>query len=137
MITAIDTNILIDILEPDIKFAQLSKQALEQCFTEGEVVACEIVWAEVLTTYQEKATITLQLLKAMGIAYSPLSQRSALGAARSWYQYRQQGGTRSRIAADFLIGAHAFIQCDRLLSRDNGFFRSYFNALTVVNPTEI
>jgi predicted nucleic acid-binding protein len=41
LITAIDTNILIDILEPDPVFGQASKQALRRCLQEGSVIASE------------------------------------------------------------------------------------------------
>ena len=54
MITAIDTNILIDILEPDPVFGEASKQALRRCLQEGSVIACEVVWAEVVTAYSKK-----------------------------------------------------------------------------------
>ena len=47
MITAVDTNILIDILEPDPVHGLRSKEALKKCLREGAVIACDVVWAEV------------------------------------------------------------------------------------------
>lgn len=45
------------------------------------------------------------------------------------------GGSRRRIVADFLIGAHGASVADRLLSRDRGFYRKHFETLTVVDPS--
>lgn len=44
-------------------------------------------------------------------------------------------GPRSRVVADFLVGAHASVQADRLLTRDRGFHRAYFGELTILDPT--
>ena len=49
-------------------------------------------------------------------------------------RYRQRGGNRSRTVADFLIGAHAMMQCDALITRDDGFYRDYFKGLKVIVP---
>jgi len=43
---------------------------------------------------------------------------------------------RDRIVADFLIGAHAKLQAEALLSRDRGFFHSHFKGLRLIDPTE-
>ncbi len=134
MITAIDTNILIDILEPDPVFGQASGEALKRALLEGAVVACDVVWAEVATAYGDKQDDLLRALDHLNIVFSPLNKDASLEAAIRWHKYRQRGGGRSRIAADFLIGGHALSQCDRLLSRDGGFFRDYFQELDLLVP---
>lgn len=44
-------------------------------------------------------------------------------------RYRRAGGPRTQIVADFLIGAHAVAAVDRFLTRDRGFYASYFAEL--------
>ncbi len=136
MITAVDTSILIDILEPDPVHGSTSREALRTSLREGTVVACPIVWAEVATAYGPASQGAVEAMNELNIGYVTISQDAALTAAQHWFVYRQQGGRRQRIVADFLIGAHAVVQCDRLLSRDRGFYRSYFASLTLINPAE-
>ena len=71
----------------------------------------------------------------LGVDFSAITLEAALEASTAWKAYRKQGGKRTRVAADFLIGAHAQFQADQLLTRDQGFYRSYFKRLTVLDPT--
>ncbi|MFO7462301.1 MAG: type II toxin-antitoxin system VapC family toxin [Desulfatiglandales bacterium] len=134
MITAVDTNILIDILEPDPAFGPLSKAALKRCLLEGSVVACEVVWAEVAVAYGHAVEAAVEAMGRMGIQYTEMAVEATIEAARCWYDYLKKGGDRRRIAADFLIGGHGFKQADRLLTRDKGFYRSCFKKLNVETP---
>ena len=70
----------------------------------------------------------------MGLTYKDFSQESCVVAAKYWRQYREKGGKRQRILADFLIGSHAQTFADVLLTRDSGFFRKYFQDIEVVIP---
>mgnify|MGYP003694426679 CR=1 FL=1 len=49
---------------------------------------------------------------------------------------KAEGGDHARRATvpDFLIGAHALLQCSGLITRDAGFFRDYFKGLKVIVP---
>jgi predicted nucleic acid-binding protein len=134
MITAVDTNVLVDILEPDPVHGSRSKEALKRCLREGVVVACGVVWAEVATAYGHNPNDLIEALRVMRIGFSAMSKEAALAAAESWHTYRSRVGGRDRIAADFLIGGHASVQCERLLTRDRGFYRKYFSGLAVVWP---
>jgi len=44
-------------------------------------------------------------------------------------------GRRDRLIADFLVGAHALSRAERLLTRDRGFYRRYFENLSVLDPS--
>jgi len=136
VITAIDTNILIDILEPDPVFGPASRDLLKQCRKEGAIAACEVVWAEVASSNQLSIERVVAALDQIGLEYSPIQRESAIEAARNWRKFRGAMLGRDRIAPDFLIGAHASLQCDRLLTRDRGFYRDYFTRLTVLDPSK-
>jgi hypothetical protein len=96
-------------------------------------VACEIVWAELASVFASGEQVT-EALTALQIDFSALDQASAVAAGDAWRAYRRRGGGRTRLVADFLIGAHAMGQTDRLLTRDRGFYRTYFEALEVLDP---
>ena len=134
MTTAVDSSVLLDIFGSDAKFGPRSKEAARQCLWEGRLAACEVVWAEVASFFPSPAAAE-DALKTMGVEYDPISQRAALAAAGAWKAYRARGGKRERLVADFLIGAHASAQADRLLTRDRGFYRAYFSRLQVLDPS--
>ncbi|HEY5045616.1 MAG TPA: type II toxin-antitoxin system VapC family toxin [Solirubrobacteraceae bacterium] len=135
MITAVDTNVLLDVFGGDAEFGRRSADALRRCIAEGSLLACDVVWAETGAWFPD-AEAAENALSRLRVDYSPLAAATALAAGRAWQAYRQAGGTRERVIADFLIGTHAAAQADRLLTRDRGFYRSCFAGLPILDPSD-
>ncbi len=133
MITASDSSVLFDIFGAHPRFGAASAQAMKRVVAEGQVVACPIVWSEISTSFTDRNSMTAAL-SAIPVVFSEIDPTSAFTAGVMWKTYRQKGGSRIRMLADFLIGAHALGRCDRLLTRDAGFFRTYFKDLKIIAP---
>jgi len=134
VITAVDTSVLLDVFTDDPSFRERSLAALRQSLAEGQLVACEIVWAEVAAAFADLSAAQ-RALDAIPVTFSGLDMESAARAGAAWRAYRRRGGTRERIISDFLIGAHALGRADRLLTRDRGFHRLAFKELEIMDPT--
>jgi predicted nucleic acid-binding protein len=135
VITAVDTNVLLDVFGADESYGEMSAATVRSCSGEGSLIVCDVVWAELASVFpgQDEAAAALGLLH---VDFSALEREAASHAGDIWREYRRRGGARTRLVADFLVGAHAARQADRLLTRDRGFYRSYFGDLEIVDPTE-
>ena len=131
MISAIDTNILLDVFLPDEEFASGSSKMLKMAFDEGALVICDIVYAELVPQFKGRAELD-RTLKTLNVSISSVDTDIAFMAGEKWSLYRKSGGKRERIITDFLIGAHAMKKADRFLTRDRGFYQSYFPELKMI-----
>ncbi len=131
MKTAVDSSILLDVLSADPRYASASERALRDAARSGALLACPIVWAEVQSHFPRPEEMGAAMAAA-GIVFDPFDEACAALAGKLWADYRRAGGSRQRLIADFLIGAHALTRAGaRLLSRDRGFYRRYFPKLAV------
>jgi predicted nucleic acid-binding protein len=131
---AIDSSVVIDLLSNDPATAEGAEVSLRQSLAIGPVVVCDVVLAEVTTALRDGAE-ALGVLEDMGISYLAVEARSTVRAGEMQRRYRQRGGHRDRTVPDFIVGAHALLQCSALITRDAGFFRDYFKGLKVIVPT--
>ena len=136
---AIDSPILIDLLGDDAG-ADAAESCLRHALAAGPVVLCEIVISEITAGLGHGAEI-MDVVSEMGLRYLPLEQRAAVRAGEMQRRYgerlraRGDKDTRPRTVPDFIVGAHALLQCSALITRDASFFRDYFKGLRIIEPT--
>ena len=132
MITAVDTNIFLDVFLPDERFAADSAKLLKLAYDEGALIICDIVYAELVPQFEDRQRLN-NTLAAINVSLSSVDADVAFLAGEKWGLYRKSRGKRQRIITDFLIGAHATIKAERFLTRDRGFYKSYFPELEILS----
>jgi len=154
MISAIDTDILLDILIPDKRYAESSKSLVEKFKEKGKLHICEIVYSELASQFSFSEELEL-FLQDTGINLQHSNRKSLSIAGERWKKYaaeRSQSlqcavcgkelsvecpqcssiiSCRQHIISDFIIGANALTHADLLLSRDRGYYKTYFKELVV------
>ena len=128
MITSVDANVLFDLFRTDSPHHSQSRGWLRRAYDRGAIVVCDLVYAELVPAFANRSSLD-GALREIGAALSPIDSSIAYEAGLRWKRYRAAGGPRERIITDFLIGAHAMAAADVFLTRDRGFFSTYFPEL--------
>ena len=129
----VDSNVLLDVLGGDPRWATWSSTALAALANESVLVINPLIYAEVSIRFESieavDEVVPTTLYRREDIPYS-----AAYLAGKAYIQYRRRGGKRRSLLPDFLIGAHAAIAGYRVLTRDARRYRTYFPALELISP---
>ncbi len=131
MVTAVDTNILLDIIAGTKEEAERARKALVAATGKGLLILSPVCYAELAGNFPSAAACTT-FLEAFDLTWTDLDEATAFLAGQYYKQYRDRGGTRNRILSDFLIAAHAQINADRILTCDKRFFGTQFLGLIAI-----
>ena len=154
MTTAVDSNILLDILLPNSPLGDESELLLIRAMRQGAIVISEAVYSEVAPRFDEPADLD-EFLDFTGVRLDRSSREALHRAGQAFRAYSRQRprlptcsacGTaqevrcqscgaelqsRQHTLADFLIGGHAVVHADRLLTRDRRTYARYFPELAL------
>ena len=132
MITAIDTSVLLDILLPDPTFGPASRERVRTASRQGALLICEVVYAELAGFFPTHEALEA-FLQDTGIQLKPSEPQTLWEGGLLWRRFcvdrPRHAALARRILADFLIGAHAMRQAERLLTRDQDFYHTVFRGL--------
>lgn len=155
MVSAVDTNIFLDILIPNQPHVQSSLKKLESASAKGKIIVCEIVYTELASQFGSIGELnTFFRDTSIDVVWS--NKESLFQASRLWQDYLSRHSRKGfcpdcgkrieaacpmcgselssarRILNDFIIGAHAQTFADAFLTRDRGFYRKYFSDMNIV-----
>jgi predicted nucleic acid-binding protein len=119
-----------------------------------ELAICGIVYGELYPIFEQSNLDIDLFMSELGIEFEESGKEVYSCAGRKWNEYRRRrrfvcpacGKSiemkcaqcssvirfRQHILADFVIGAFSELHCDGLLTRDFGYYRTYFPELKML-----
>jgi predicted nucleic acid-binding protein len=137
MRTAIDTNILSAIWNPEPNAKQLV-ESLSEARAQGSLVICGAVYAETMANPGADEQFVRRFLDhtSIDVDYAFNEQIWRLAGLRyAQYVERRRNspkGLVKRLLADYIIGAHATLAADQLMTRDRRRYERDFPELKLV-----
>jgi predicted nucleic acid-binding protein len=137
MTTAIDTNVIVALWDPDTALSAAAQSALDSALRGGNLILAAPVFSELMAAPGRDERFLDLFLRDTGIAVDwDLDETTWRSAGRAYQAYsierrKQRDHGPRRILADFLIGAHALRRGFRLLTLDDKIYRKAFPGLAI------
>ena len=131
MTTFVDTNVVIDALDPAAPRHEWAKESLAGA--DQPIVVCDIVYSEFSVSLDSVAR-TNEAITRLSLERYSFTDQSLFAAGKAFAEYKRRGGTKTNVLSDFLIGALAHSENVVLLTANARDFRSYFPGLALVSP---
>jgi predicted nucleic acid-binding protein len=131
--TLVDSNVILDLVTADARWAGWSEQAMRASALRGRLLINDVIYAELAPAYARIESLDAALAE-LRLVHAPMPRAALFLASRAFAAYRRRGGTRTGVLPDFFVGAHAAVGGLSLLSRDAGRYRGSFPSIALVTP---
>ncbi len=129
----VDTNVLLDVLEDDARWADWSQQQLESASLADHLAINAVIYAELSMAFSRIEELE-QVVARAALAVEPIPREALFLAGKAFLRYRRQQGAKRGVLPDSSIGAPAAVSHCPLLTRDVGRYRSYFPSVRLISP---
>ena len=131
-VIAVDTSVLLAIFKGE-PTGERWLECLQTAAEAASLLVSSVVLAEIRSFFPSDGACRTAL-SDLDLRHSALSEEAANLAGRIPRNYRKEGGPRTTILPDFLVGAHAATQADLLATDDRGYLRDYFPKIRILSP---
>jgi predicted nucleic acid-binding protein len=135
--TALDTNILSALWSRQPLGPRVAERLVE-LYSNGGLVVCGPVYVELCAgpslTQDRVRSLLAEINVSIDFALDQSVWQLAAQGFAAYAQRRRQsgGGTPKRLPVDFLVGAHASLRADRLMTLDTNLYQLDFPALRIL-----
>ena len=129
----VDTNVLLDVLQDDPKWAEWSQQQLETVSLSDSLAINAVIYSELSMAFERIEELEAVMAEA-SLTLEPIPREALFLAGKAFLAYRRRQGTKQGVLPDFYIGAQAAVNGWPILTRDVGRYRSYFPTVRLVAP---
>jgi predicted nucleic acid-binding protein len=129
----VDTNILIDVVNDDPRWADWSIHQLRVQSKIHVLSINPIIYSELSSAFSKIEDLD-DVLQTMGLKFVQIPKPALFLAAKAFLMYRKKGGNKHNVLGDFFVGAHAAVSRLPVLTRDTQRYQTYFPSVELVSP---
>jgi predicted nucleic acid-binding protein len=129
----VDTNILLDVLQNDSRWASWSQAQLDTASVSNKLAINAIIYSELSIAFVRIEELEA-VIAEVSLSVETIPREALFLAGKVFLEYRRGHGTRHSVLPDFYIGAHAAINQWPILTRDVVRYRTYFPTVVLIAP---
>jgi predicted nucleic acid-binding protein len=114
----VDTNVLLDVLEDDPRWARWSQEQLESAALTNQLTINAIIYAELSVAFARIEELE-EVVAQAALSVESIPREALFLAGKAFVDYRRRRGAKDGVLPDFFIGAHAprsqAVRCSRAM----------------------
>jgi hypothetical protein len=131
----VDTNVLLDVLQDDPRWASWSQEQLESAALTDQLTINAVIYAELSVAFARIEELEQAIAQAE-LSVETVPREALFLAGKAFVDYRRRRGGKDGVLPDFFfIGAHALVADYALLTRDAARYRTYFPRVRLISPS--